>query len=128
MPDSLVYLRQAKDVIERHRNQIGKDTQLHSGLELELLEAQATEANILFVAGERDKASAMLQTLLVRKPPPSIPKSQLQMYLNPALSGWRTSLRARKHTFPSIHVLLQMKKTLLDIIREDRVCDNAELE
>ena len=92
-----------------------------------LFEADALEASNLLTSGNREQAVEMLNNLLTRPTPQDIPSKLLAMYLHPALFTWLTSLKMRKHSFPSQYVLLQMKQLLLEIIQQHEVSDPAEL-
>lgn len=97
-------------------------------MQLALFEADALEASNLLISGDRERAVDMLNNLLTRPTPQDIPSKMRTMYLHPALLTWLTSLKIRKHSFPSQHVLLQMKQPLLEIIQNHEVSDPAELK
>lgn len=128
MPDASLYLRIARNLAELYRKTCGTNSNLPPGMELALLEADAMEAGRFLTSGDREQAFKLLNNLLTRPPPLGIPLKALSTYLHPTFMAWLTTLKIRKHTFPSQHVLLQMKEPLLNIIQKHEVCKPAEID
>ena len=106
LPLYTFYLNFARNLIELHRKTLVVGADLSSRLRLALLETEALEARNLFASGDREKTSKMLNHLLVLPIPQGVLPQLLSLYLHPAFSVWFTTLRTRKHSFPSQHILI----------------------
>lgn len=103
LPNPLIYLSEARDLIERHRDRLREGVKLEIAIENTLRDIYTFEANLRFLRGDREKSHAMQLAALSAPPSTHLPKDIRRSSLIPTLFQWLTQCKVRNNSFPTLH-------------------------